>query len=100
RFQRRLHRFNLRLARERDREDLATLVLQTLASQVRAQTGALALYEASEDSLAIVATKGYPLSIVEHLRIRPEDGPLGQTFKSGKAIVGTSSDEGRSQRLR
>jgi diguanylate cyclase (GGDEF)-like protein len=100
RFQRRLHRFNLRLARERDREELATLVLQTLASQVRAQTGALALYEAAEDSLAIVATKGYPLSIVEHLRIRPDDGVLGRTFKSGKAIVGQPNDESVSRRLR
>lgn len=100
RFQRSLHRFSLRLARERNREDLASLVLKTLASQVQARTGALALYQADEDALAIVATKGYPLSIVEHLRIRSDDGVLGRAFKSGKAIVEESRDNGGTRRLR
>lgn len=100
RFQSRLHRFNLRLARERNREDLASLVLQTLAFQVRALTGALALYEPAEEALAIVATKGYPQSIVEHLRIKPGDGLLGRTFNSGKAILGETSDGDGPRRLR
>jgi diguanylate cyclase (GGDEF)-like protein len=94
RFQRRLHKFNLRLARERNREALASLVLQTLASQVQAQTGALALYDTTEDALAIVATTGYHQSIVEHLRIRIGEGLLGRTFKSGKASIGESRDAG------
>ena len=76
------------------------LVLQTIASQVNAETGALALYEVADDALAIIATKGYPLPIVEHLRIRPDEGLLGRTFKSGKPMIGESNDEGAPRRLR
>jgi diguanylate cyclase (GGDEF)-like protein len=97
-FQRRLHAFNRRLTRECGADHLNSLVLKTLARQVRAQTGALALYGRAEDALAIVATTGYPLSVVEHLRIRPGDGLIGSVYKSGKAIVG-HCDDGR-KRLR
>ena len=86
-FQRRLHAFNRRLTRECDPDKLNSLVLKTLASQVRAETSALALFVGAEDALAIVATTGYPLSVVEHLRIRPGDGLIGSAYKSGKAIV-------------
>lgn len=96
-FQRRLHAFNRRLTRECDSDHLNTLVLKTLAGQVRAETGALALYVQGEDALAIVATTGYPLSVVEHLRIRPGDGLIGSAYKSGKAVVG---DSGAPKRLR
>jgi hypothetical protein len=54
---------------------------------VRAETGALALFVGAEDALAIVATTGYPLSVVEHLRIRPSDGLIGSAYKSGNAFV-------------
>jgi len=93
RFHRKLHRFNLRLAREHNREHLPSFVLQTLASQVKAQTGALALYDGAEDALAIVATTGYPISIVEHLRIRRDEGLMGRVFQSGKAIIEDSSNQ-------
>jgi diguanylate cyclase (GGDEF)-like protein len=97
-FQRRLHAFNRRLTRESDPDHLNQLVLTTLARQVRAETGALALHVRGEDALAIVATAGYPLSLVEHLRIRPGEGLIGAAYKSGKAIVGDS--DGGSKRLR
>jgi len=89
-FQRRLHAFNRRLAREYTQEQLNSLVLKTLACQVRAETGALSLYFPAEDALAIVATLGYPLSVVEHLRIRPGEELIGAAFTSGKAVVGES----------
>ena len=93
-FQRRLHAFNRRLTRECELGQLNSLVLKTLARQVRAETGALALYLPAEDALAIVATTGYPLSVVEHLRIRPGEGQLGGVFRSGKAVVGESGRSG------
>jgi diguanylate cyclase (GGDEF)-like protein len=98
-FQRGLHAFNRRLTRECGPGQLNSLVLKTLARQVRAQTGALALYLPAEDALAIVATTGYPLSIVEHLRIRPGEGLIGGVYKSGKAVVGDSG-RGGGKRLR
>ena len=98
-FQRRLHAFNRRLTRECGPGQLNSLVLKTLAHQVRAQTGALALYLPAEDALAIVDTTGYPLSVVEHLRIRPGEGQIGSVFKSGKAVVGDSG-RGGARRLR
>jgi diguanylate cyclase (GGDEF)-like protein len=87
------------LTRECEPGQLNSLVLNTLARQVRAQTGALALYLPAEDALAIVATTGYPLSIVEHLRIRPGEGLIGGVYKSGKAVVGDSG-RGGGKRLR
>jgi diguanylate cyclase (GGDEF)-like protein len=99
RFQRRLHAFNRRLARESAPCHLNSLVLKTLARQVCAETGALALYDQAEDALAIVATIGYPLSVVEHLRIRPGDGLLGGAYKSGKALISDRSLVGN-RRLR
>jgi diguanylate cyclase (GGDEF)-like protein len=99
RFQRGLHAFNRRLARESNQDKLNALVLKTLARQVRAETGALALYVPAEDALAIVATVGYPLSVVEHLRIRPGDGLIGGAYRSGKPLISDSSRAG-SARLR
>jgi diguanylate cyclase (GGDEF)-like protein len=99
RFQRRLHALNRRLTRECTPRQLNSLVLTTLTHQVRAHTGALALYVPAEDALAIVATTGYPLSVVEHLRIRPDEGEIGRVFRSGKALVEDSGRDG-ARRLR
>jgi len=100
RFQRRLHAFTHRLARETDTDRLNSLVLKTLASQVRAQTGALATFDHAERALAIVATLGYPFSLVEHLRIAPGEGLLGRAYESGKAIVKTIAGNDVPRRLR
>ena len=100
RFQRRLHAFAHRLARAYDVSRLNSLVLQSLATQVNARTGALAMFNAADDALAIVATIGYPLSIVEHLRIRPGEGLIGRVYESGKPMVGDSTARAGSPRLR
>jgi diguanylate cyclase (GGDEF)-like protein len=47
----------------------------------------LALYQVDDRALAIVATYGYPSVLVEHLRIQPGDGILGQAYATGKADV-------------
>jgi diguanylate cyclase (GGDEF)-like protein len=99
RFQRRLHAFSRRVARQDDGAQLQSLVLRTIASHVDARTGALALYSAADDALAIVATVGYPLALVEHLRIASGQGPLGRVFATGKPMVGDSRNTER-KRLR
>jgi diguanylate cyclase (GGDEF)-like protein len=99
RLQRKLHAFHHRLARQADAATLHSLVLKSVASQVRARTGALAVFSAPDDALAIVATLGYPPSLVEHLRIAPGEGLLGRVFETGKPIVGDSRHDGR-RRLR
>ncbi len=99
RFQRKLHAFSHRLAREADGARLNALVLRTLASQVLARTAALAIFREEDDALAIVSTLGYPTSLVEHLRIRAGEGLLGRVYETGKPIVGDSASEGK-RRLR
>jgi diguanylate cyclase (GGDEF)-like protein len=99
RFQRRLHAFARRLARENDTARMHAMVLQTVAGQIGARTGALATYQADDDGLAIVATLGYPISLVEHLRIRSGDGIIGRAYDSGRPFVGDSTSEG-GRRLR
>jgi diguanylate cyclase (GGDEF)-like protein len=99
RFQRRLHKFARRLASELDSARLNALVLQSIASQVGARTAALAIPTCADDTLAIVATLGYPISIVEHLRIRPGEGVIGRVYESRKPLVGDATHE-HSRRLR
>ncbi len=99
RFERRLHAFTRRLAREHDGARLYSLVLRTLAAQVMARTAALATFSAEDDALAIVATLGYPTSIVEHLRIRSGEGLIGRAYQTGRPIVGDATQDG-TRRLR
>lgn len=87
-FRRRLHAFMHRLIREKDSARLNRLVLRTLAAQVEARTGAIATIDPTENSLAIVATLGYPLPLVEHLRIGPGEGLIGRVFESGRPLLG------------
>lgn len=101
RFTRRWYSLTRRLARDIDSHDAHHLVLRTLASQVGARTGSLAVYLSSEDMLAISATIGYPRALVEHLRIAPGDGVIGRAFASGHATMAQSSgDSKHARRLR
>ena len=56
----RYHRFCRRLARTQTAEELYALILRSLASHVRAEVGALALYHDGAQRLSIVKTLGYP----------------------------------------
>ena len=55
-----------------------------MAQEVRAQTAAFATYNESEQALVITATLGYPSAIVDHVRIHPGEGIIGQAFVSGR----------------
>ncbi len=98
---RRAYAFVRRLGRLSDVARVQVMILETMAAQVEATSGALALYDEAERRLSIVATHGYPRAIVEHLRIRPGEGILGQAFKNGRALVGRVTPEpGAPKRLR
>jgi diguanylate cyclase (GGDEF)-like protein len=93
--------FSRRLAREQDADALHDLVLRTIARQGAARTAALAVYRPGDETLAIVATRGYPRALVEHIRIAPGDGIIGRVFATGRAeLCETAPDAESTRRLR
>ena len=85
--------FARRLSATTDTRRMHRLVIDTMARQVNATCGALAVYVKAEHQLAIVATHGYPLAIVQDLAILPGHGVLGRAFEAGHAYIGRASDE-------
>jgi len=96
---RRFYAFTRRLARLEGKQEIEALILRTLASQVGAATGAIATYCPAERALAITATLGYPVSLVEHLRFGSGEGLIGGVYASGRPVIGDSATAG-SGRLR
>ncbi len=81
------YRLARRLARTADPAHAHAVIAAALAAAVEASSATLALFSKSEGALRIVATHGYPDSIVEHLRIRPREGILGQVFATGRPML-------------
>jgi diguanylate cyclase (GGDEF)-like protein len=77
------HRLARLLARTAGRSEVAALIVSRGAAAVSARLAALALPDVADGRLSIVATHGYPLALVEHLRIEPGDGIIGTVFQSG-----------------
>jgi diguanylate cyclase (GGDEF)-like protein len=96
----RYHRFCRRLARTQTAEELYALILRSLAAQVSADVGALALYNDASQRLSIVKTLGYPHELVDHLRIAPGEGVLGTVFSTGRAAIADGTELDRPRRLR
>ena len=76
-----------RLTRTSDVAQTNRCILDALVKEVGAQIAAIATFNEAEQALTIVATHGYPLSIVEHLRILPGQGVFGQAFLTGRATI-------------
>jgi diguanylate cyclase (GGDEF)-like protein len=96
----RYHRFCRRLARAQTAEELYRLIVRSLAAQVRADVGALAVYSDADRRLSIVETVGYPQEVVDHVRIAPGDGILGSVFASGRPALATGNRSEPARRLR
>src|SRR5262245_9593094 len=77
------HRLSRALARTTGVRSVSEVAVRSAAKAVHAQIAALAVANADGQALAITATHGYPLTLVEHLRIRRGEGVLGSVFESG-----------------
>ena len=62
-----------------------TLVSE-MAHAVDARLAAIAVPDPDDRHLAIVATHGYPVELVEHLHIDPREGVFGLAFQRGRAL--------------
>ncbi len=91
---RRLYAFVRRLSRAADLAQTHACILRTLASEVGARTGAIAVFSDVDQALTIAATHGYPHAIVQHVRIAPGEGVIGEVFISGRATLGHPHLEG------
>jgi len=94
RFHRRLYALTRRLASSTETLDISSILLRAVASLVEAETGAVAVFSEADGVLAITSTLGYPLSVVEHLRLYPGEGLLGQVYESGKPLLADSAGPG------
>lgn len=65
---------------------VSDVITYRMARAVGARFAALALPDVSGRRLFFVATYGYPLELVEHLRIEPGAGIVGLVFQSGQMV--------------
>ena len=80
------HRLSSLLSRVTGRKAVCEAIVRCAARAVSAQIAAVAVADASDRHLSIAATHGYPLALVEHLRIAPGAGILGSVFQSGRVM--------------
>lgn len=78
--------------------DVCRLVLRHVVAAVPSRLGAIAI-ASDEGNLSITATHGYPITLVEALRIMPGSGVIGQTYERGTPtrVVDARKIEGRSR---
>ncbi len=81
-----IHRLSRALARATTVRGISEAAVRAAAQSVKAQVVALAVATADGQTLSIAATHGYPLTLVEHLRIRKGEGVLGAVFERGKPV--------------
>ena len=99
-FARRLYAFTRRLTQHANAADLHAVILAAFAREVSATTGSFALFDEGQRTLTITTTRGYPLPLVEHLRIPPGEGIIGEAFLTRRAAIGTASHQARRYRYR
>lgn len=75
-----------RLSRARTVERVAQQVVDGVAELIDADRVSLALYDRNEDALSVVATHGYTLAHVKHLRIPPGTWVIGHVYAHGRPI--------------
>jgi diguanylate cyclase (GGDEF)-like protein len=75
-----------RLAHTSGIQQVAETIVQHAARLVDARYGSIAVAETGERSLTFKATYGYPLALIEHLRVDAGVGILGSVFESGEPM--------------
>jgi diguanylate cyclase (GGDEF)-like protein len=82
-----------RLARVGGLIAVGETIVRYAAYAVDARLGALAVTQAGDPGQAsIVATFGYPRALVEHVRIEPGDGVIGNVLRTGKPLHAVNAD--------
>ena len=101
---RRIGRSIYRMLRRLDRtiglHATSEVALNHAVTAVRCDSGALALAVPPESSAVIVATHGYPLALVNHVRIQPGAGVIGTVLQSRRSILEDGRSITRRPRLR
>jgi diguanylate cyclase (GGDEF)-like protein len=72
-----------------DRESVHHLIVEATARAVRADRGALAVFDNKTARLDIVATHGHAEELVGRVQIQPGEGIIGGVFASGRALLVT-----------
>ncbi|MGE3179034.1 MAG: diguanylate cyclase [Vicinamibacterales bacterium] len=80
------HRLARRLSGTHGLTQVCAAILDAMATTVRARLGAIAVVDPADRRLSIKATHGYPLMLVEHMRIEPGEGVFGHAFETGKVL--------------
>ena len=76
-----------RLARSSSPQHVRQRIVNSVASLVGASQASLALYDEADDELVIVASHGYPVVAVEHLRLKPGSGIIGRVFQNRRPLL-------------
>ena len=76
-----------RLSQSSGLEHVHDAIVETMANTVNARIAALAVPDPTDRRLSIVATRGYALALVEHLRIEPRSGVFGAVYQSGRPVL-------------
>src|SRR5262245_51175433 len=75
-----------RLTSVRGLSSICEVIVEAMTKGVSARLGCIAVMDTAESRLVIKATCGYPIALVEHLRIEPGVGILGSVYQTRKAL--------------
>src|SRR5690242_5656078 len=76
------HKLARRLSRVAGLAESADLIVRAVARTVGVHIASLAMPQGDGRNLSVVATYGYPLALVKHLRLRPGTGIIPAVFES------------------
>jgi diguanylate cyclase (GGDEF)-like protein len=79
------YRLSRRLATAETPEAVSRTIVRFMARAARAAIATVAIADES-GCLSIAAAHGYPLALVEHVRIEPGAGILGEVLATGRAV--------------
>jgi diguanylate cyclase (GGDEF)-like protein len=94
------HRLSRALSRVSGFREVSAVAVRNAARAVNAQLAALAVTDMEDQALEIMATHGYPLTLVEHLRIPRGAGVIGSVFESRLPLRVTDVNQYHSDRRR
>jgi len=80
------HRLTRALARSTGYARVAEVAVRSAARAVRAELATIAIADAENQALRIMATHGYPLNLVGHMRIERGSGVMGSVYQTGLPV--------------